>query len=148
MKKFRFTLQPVVAVRDLQEMRARDGFAAAVREVAACTQALAQQRQRVADFVVALIERRRAGLPGVMHVSFMRSYVDEVGRERTADSALVAAERVRETARQRWIEAHLQVKLVQKLRGKARERHATEVVRFDQRQMDDRAPRGSLFPES
>ena len=148
MKKFRFTLEPVATVRGLQEMRARDAFGGAVRHVTACAEALAQQQAKVAEFVTALIERRAAGLSGALHVSFMRTYAEEIGFERAADVALVKAQQAREMARQKWIDAHLQVKLVQKLRGKARERHLTELGRVEQRQMDDRAPRGSLFPES
>jgi len=148
MKRFRFTLEPVATVRGLQEMRARDAFGGAVRQATACAEALVQQQVRVAEFVAALIERRTTGLPGALHVSFMRTYVEEIGLERAADAALVKAQQAREVARQKWIDAHLQVKLVQKLRGKARERHLTELGRVEQRQMDDRAPRGSLFPES
>jgi len=148
MKKFRFTLEPVGTMRDLQEMRARDAFATAIQQETACAAALARQQLCLAEFVTALIERRSTGLPGALQVTFMRAYVDEIGRERTAGAALAKAQQAREVARQRWIDAHLQVNLIQKLRGRAKERHATEVVRFDQRQMDDRAPRGSLFPES
>jgi flagellar export protein FliJ len=148
MKRFRFTLEPVATLRNLQEMRARDGFATAVRQVATCAATLAQQQMRVTEFVAAVIDRRSTGLPASFQVSFLRAYAEEVNRERLAGEALAQAERQRESARQYWVDTLRQVKLVDKLRSRARERHLTESSRFDQRQLDDRAPRGALFLES
>ncbi len=148
MKKFRFTLQPVATLRSLQEMRASDAFARANRELAACEAALSVQQLRVAHFVESLIVRRTTGLPAALHDSFMRAYRNELAEEKAAGEARAQAERAQEAARQRWIEAHLQVKLVDKLRVRARERHQVELVRAEQRQLDDRLPRGVLFPES
>ena len=146
MKKFRFTLQPVATVRDLQEMRAREGFALAVREVGARSQALSQQQLRVAEFVEALIAGRETGFAAAMQASFLRAYREEVAAERKALDALTQAEQERELARRRWIDTHVQLRLVEKLRDRARERHAADGARFEQRQLDDRAPRGDLFP--
>ncbi len=148
MKKFRFTLQPVATLRNLQEMRASEAFSGANRKVAECGEALADQQLRVAQFVESLIVCRATGLSGSMQASFMGAYRSELDQERLANEALVKAQREQEAARQRWIEAHLQVKLVDKLRSRARERFQTELVRFEQRQLDDRLPRGVLIPES
>lgn len=148
MKKFRFPLEPVATLRNLQEMRASEVFSGANRRVAACDETLNTQQLRVAQFVESLIVRRTTGLPGAMQASFMQAYREELAEEKAAGEALARARTELEAARQRWIEAHLQVRLVDKLRGKARERFQTELVRFEQRQLDDRLPRGGLFPES
>ena len=148
MKRFRFSLQPVATLRDLQEMRARERFAAALGQVRAGEAALAAQQLCVAQFVTDLLERRGTALPGVLQVSFMRSYNQEVERERQATEVLARAEHEREAARKQWIDAHLQVKLVARLHEQARLRHVAEVSRLEQRQLDDRAPRGILFAES
>ncbi len=148
MKKFRFPLEPVATLRNLQEMRASEAFSSANRRVVACDEALADQRMRVAQFVESLIVRRATGLPGGMQASFMQAYQRELAEEKAAGDALVEAERAQESARRQWIDAHLQVRLVEKLRTKARERFQIELVRFEQRQLDDRLPRGGLFPES
>ncbi len=148
MKKFRFTLEPVATLRHLQEMRANEAFAAANRRREECDAAFGRQQLRVAQFVEALIVRRTTGLPGEMHASFLRAYRSELDEEKAAAEAVARAEREQEAARQRWIDAHLQVRLVDKLRAKARERFQTELIRFEQRQLDDRLPRGGLFPES
>ncbi len=147
MKKFRFNLQPVATLRNLQEMRASEAFSGANRRVEACDAALAHQQLRVAQFVESLIVHRTTGLPGAMHASFMQAYRSELDEEKAATTALETARQAQEAARQRWIEAHLQVKLVEKLRGRARERYLTEFSRFEQRQLDDRLPRGGLLSE-
>jgi flagellar export protein FliJ len=148
MKKFRFTLEPVATLRNLQEMRASEAFAAANRARADCDAALNHQQLRVAQFVEALIIRRTTGLPGAVQVSFMQAYRQELESEKTASEAVTKAAREQEVARKRWIDAHLQVRLVDKLRGRARERFQTELAHSEQRQLDDRQPRGGLFPES
>ena len=145
MKRFRFTLQPVATLRDLQEMRAREGFALAVKEVDARSHALSQQQLRVAEFVEELIAVRETSFAGVTQASFLRAYREEVAAERKALDALAEAERARELARRRWIDTHVQMRLIEKLRDRARERHAADGARFEQRQLDDRAPRGDLF---
>ncbi len=147
MKKFRFSLEPVATLRDLQEMRASEAFSGANRRVETCDAALAHQQLRVAQFVESLIMRRTTGLPGALQASFMQAYRSELDEEKAATTELEQARQAQEAARQRWIDAHLQVKLVTKLRGRARERFLTELSRFDQRQLDDRLPRGGLFSE-
>jgi flagellar export protein FliJ len=148
MKKFRFNLEPVGTLRNLQEMRASEVFSQANRERAARDTALKNQQLRVAQFVESLIVLRATGLPGSMQASFMSAYRSELADEKTASEALAKASREQEAARLRWVDAHRQVKLIQKLRGRARERFQTEVIRSEQSQLDDRQPRGSLFPES
>ena len=148
MKKFRFTLQPVATLRNLQEMRASEAFSGASRRLTECGEALERQQLRVAQFVEALIVRRTTGLPGSMHASFMQAYRGELAEEKNAGDALEKARTEQEAARKRWIDAHLQVKLVDKLRARARERFQTELIHFEQRQLDDRQPRGGLFSES
>ncbi|HLP07272.1 MAG TPA: hypothetical protein VK178_03840 [Opitutaceae bacterium] len=148
MKKFRFTLEPVATLRHLQEMRASEAFSAANRRREECDAALNHQQLRVAQFVEALIVRRTTGLPGGVQASFLQAYRRELDEEQTAAEAVVKAEREQEAARKRWIDAHLQVRLVDKLRTKARERFQTELIRLEQSQLDDRLPRGGLFPES
>ena len=148
MKKFRFTLQPVATLRNLQEMRASEAFSGANRRLAECGAALERQQLRVAQFVESLIVRRGTGMPGSMHASFMQAYRGELAEEKAANEALAKAQNEQEAARKRWIDAHLQVKLVDKLRKRARERFQTELVHFEQRQLDDRQPRGGLFSES
>ena len=148
MKKFRFTLEPVGTLRNLQEMRASEVFAQANRERAKCDATLRHQQLRVAQFVESLLVRRTTGLPGSMQASFMSAYRSELAEEKAAGDALAVAARKQEDARQRWVEAHLQVKLVDKLRGRARERYQVETIRDEQSQLDDRQPRGNPFSES
>jgi flagellar export protein FliJ len=148
MKKFRFNLEPVGTLRHLQEMRASEDFAQANRERARRDEALRHQQLRVAQFVESLIVLRTAGLPGSMQPSFMSAYRDELAEEKTAGEALAKAAQEQEAARLRWVETHKQVKLIEKLRGRARERFQTELIRSEQSQLDDRQPRGVLLPET
>lgn len=148
MKKFRFNLEPVGTLRNLQEMRASEVFSRANRERAAKDAALQHQQLRVAQFVEALIVQRATGLPGSMQASFMRAYRNELDEEKAAGAALAKAVQEQEAARQLWVEAHRQVKLIDKLRGRARERFQIEVIHTEQRQLDDRLPRGSLLSTS
>ena len=148
MKRFRFQLEPVGTLRNLQEMRASDVFARANRERAERDAALQHQQLRVAQFVESLIVRRTTGLPGSMQASFMNAYRTELADEKVANEALAKATKDQEAARLLWVEAHRQVKLIQKLRARAQEHYQSEVLHFEQSQLDDRQPRGSLFPES
>jgi flagellar FliJ protein len=148
MKKFRFSLQPVATLRNLQEMRASEAFAAANRELVRCADALERQKEKVAGFVESLLVRRTLGLPASMRASFMLAYQQELVAEKQAADAVDKAADAREQARQKWVDAHLQVKLVDKLRNKARQRHQAELQHAEQAQLDDRLPRGELFPQS
>lgn len=148
MKKFRFNLQPVGTLRHLQEMRASEAFAQANRERAQCDAALQHQQLRVAHFVESLIVLRATGLSGSMQPSFMNAYRAELEDEKTAGEALAKASQEQEAARLRWVDTHRQVKLIEKLRGRARERFQIDVIRSEQSQLDDRQPRGILFPET
>lgn len=148
MKKFRFILEPVGTLRNLQEMRASEVFSRANRERAARDAALRHQQLRVAHFVESLIVHRATGLPGAMQASFMSAYRNELDEEKAAGVALAKAAQAQEAARQLWVEAHRQVKLIEKLRGRARERFQVEVIHSEQRQLDDRLPRGSLLSPS
>ncbi|MBK8477744.1 MAG: hypothetical protein IPL39_16005 [Opitutaceae bacterium] len=148
MKKFRFALEPVGTLRNLQEMRASEVFSRANRARAACDSALRHQQLRVAQFVESLIVQRATGLPGSMQVSFMRAYRTELDEEKAAGVALAKAAQEQEAARLLWVEAHRQVKLIEKLRGRAREHFQVEVIHAEQRQLDDRLPRGSLLSPS
>lgn len=148
MKKFRFTLQPVQTLRGLQEMRAREGFAAAIRAVTARRDDLQRQQVRVTAFVESLVAGRRRGFAGGTQAAFLRGYHEELLAEKRANDALAEAEKAREVARQRWVDAHLQLQLVHKLRDKARGRHQVELLRFEQAQLDERGVRETSFSES
>jgi macrodomain Ter protein organizer (MatP/YcbG family) len=78
----------------------------------------------------------------------MLAYQQELVAEKQAADAVDKAADAREQARQKWVDAHLQVKLVDKLRNKARQRHQAELQHAEQAQLDDRLPRGELFPQS
>lgn len=99
-------------------------------------------------FVEALVAGRERGFAGGTQAVFMRGYHEELLLEKKAHDALAKAEQEREAARQRWVDAHLQVRLVQKLRDKARQRHHVELGRFEQAQLDERGPREKSFAES
>ena len=88
-----------------------------------------------------------AGLPGTTMATNGSLSVEAI-RLQASSEKLLTLEQEQEAARKRWIDAHLQVKLVDKLRKRARERFQTELVYFEQRQLDDRQPRGGLFSES
>ncbi len=148
MKKFHFPLEPVATLRNLQEMRASEAFAVTNRRVAECGEQLDRQQLRVAQFVEAVIDQRSTGLPAAMQASFLHAYRRELDQEAEVGRALEQARTEQEKARQHWIDAHLQVRLVDKLRLRARERFRAELIRFEQRQLDDRLPRGELFPQS
>ena len=122
--------------------------AAGGRSTMRCGAALERQQLRVAQFVESLIVRRGTGMPGSMHASFMQAYRGELAEEKAANEALAKAQNEQEAARKRWIDAHLQVKLVDKLRKRARERSQTELLHCEHRHLADRQPRGGLFSES
>lgn len=148
MKKFKFTLQPVATLRGLQEMRAREGFAAALRGVSECRASLDRQQVRVTAFVESLVAGRERGFAGGMQAVFMRGYHEELLLEKQAHDALAKAEAAREQARLRWVEANKQVRLVEKLREKAKTRHQVELAHVEQAQLDERGARENSFVES
>jgi flagellar FliJ protein len=137
MKKFRFPLRPVAVLRAHRQARAREAFAAAVHGYVQAEEHLAGVRARRTELETVMHDGRRATFRAADEVAFWGAYrlvcADEISSER----ALIEARARMEERRQDYIEAHRDVKIVDKLESKARTLHRLEAAREAQLDLDE-----------
>jgi flagellar FliJ protein len=137
MKKFRFPLRTVATLRGLQELRARETFAAAVRTYVQAEKVLAEIRQRLAELREILLNERRATFRARDQASFLEAFHNETVRETEGKCEVVSAKNAMELRRQEWLETRRGVKLIANLEHKARETHRHTGDREMQGELDE-----------
>lgn len=132
MKKFRFRLDSVLRVRRIQEDLARAQLLAANRDVLLATDAL-----RARDSEYAAVDRP-AGQQSLdaFHLALFR-LDSAAGAVRVARDARAAALDRAEERRVEWTAASQKVSALERLEERARDEHAVEVRRDEDRLVDD-----------
>lgn len=138
MKKFSFNLRSVETVRSIRELRAREVFSAAVAAQAAAQQELLNTQARVQELEGVLVAERSATFRPADQVSFINEYVLQRRAEQLAVNELAKALKNMEECRERWIACRRDVRVIEKLETKARERHRLDCEHEEQSIMDDR----------
>ena len=137
MKKFRFPLRPVAVLRAHRQARAREAFAASVHAYVQAEEHLAGVRASREELGTAMHDGRRANFKAADEAAFWIAYrrvcEDEMGSER----ALIEAHAAMEKRRQDYMEAHRDVRIVEKLEHKARTVHRQEAERESQQELDE-----------
>jgi flagellar biosynthesis chaperone FliJ len=145
LKRFKFRLEPVLRVREVREHQARAALVAANRAVDAAGGVLTD-RVRAYD-----------GAPRATGAVPAARFTRDVERlERAAGAIFVARERLQDAVdeadgrRAEWSEARQEVRALERLEARAREAHAREVLRAEDRLVDDlvtaRHDRGGDIP--
>ena len=141
MRTFRFRLQSLLGLREREERKALEAFAAALREAELAESRLRATRERINDHWDAAAEALRSGCaPAEIQSwqSFGQILVREEGRCR---EAAVNASESASLARRTLLAARQRREVVEALRQRHIETHDREVQRADQELLDDIAQR-------
>lgn len=141
MKRFRFPLRSVALVRSHEEGRAREALAAAVHAYVEAERDLAARRTRTAALADALFQYRGDQFVAAEAAVQFRHYRAEVDDLMKAEQALNTARLAMEQARERYIEAHRRLKVMQRLEERARQHHRAAQLRDEQAELDEIAGR-------
>ncbi len=144
MKKFRFTLSSVAVVREVREALRREVFTAAVRETTAAERALEKVIAERAALAAALAASRTGTFRPALQTAGLAAQQRVVQQEAEAASVLERARQTLEQRRADWLAARREVRLLEQLKARAKERHRIELARAEQRELDDR-PSGTLL---
>ncbi|RXK52967.1 flagellar export protein FliJ [Oleiharenicola lentus] len=139
MKKFRFPLQPVGVLRNHQEQRAREVFAAAVHRYVQSEEKLAALRKRAAELAEVLFHGRSGQFLAAEAAALLRVYRGECQSVMEAEREVIEAREDMNKRRAEYIEANRRLKIVTKLEEKAREKHRLAVLRAGQEELDELA---------
>jgi len=139
MKKFRFPLRPVAVLREHQQARTREAFAAAVHDFVQAEAQLAKKRNEREDLASVMHDGRRETFRPADAASFWDSYRLVCDEEKKCEKAVLDARAAMEQSRQIYLEAHRAVKVVEQLEKKARSQHRSEAERESQKESDELA---------
>lgn len=137
MKRFRFPLRPVAVIRAHKEMRAREAFAASVHTYVQTEEKLASTRTRVADLEQLLFAGRSGRFAATDAAALYRVYRAECHVEMETEREVIAARDAMNQRRAEYIEANRQMKIIQKLEDKARDKNRLENARIEQNELDE-----------
>lgn len=143
MKKFRFSLSSVTVVREAREALRREVFAGALRDATEAERALQRVIEERAALAVALTASRAGTFRPSMQVAGAVAEQRVARNEGEARSVLSRARQALEQRRVEWLAARRDVRLLERLKERARERYRMELARVEQRELDDR-PRSRL----
>lgn len=138
MKKFRFSLHSVAVQRKLKEDEKRERFAAAVGAQAFAEQAVERIEGVIRELEQTIASARAGHYRPADQVSFLQALATERARLTQAISELAKARAAVDVARQAWIEARRDVRLIDTLESKARAAHRQAWEREEQATLDDR----------
>ena len=138
MKKFRFPLRSVAALRRMRESERREIFAAAVRNYVEAEEALAHITERIAELEEVITQERSACFRPSDQVAFMQALMAERVRRTEAVTRVVETKSAMETERQAWLASRRDVRLVEVLESKSRVIHRQDCDREEQAALDDR----------
>ncbi len=139
MKKFRFPLHPVAILREHHQARAREAFAVTVRAFADAETQLARKRDERHETETLMQKGRRETFRAADEISLWDAYRRICEGEKLAEQNLLTARTAMEESRQKYLEAHRAVKVVEKLEQKARTDHRLGVDREAQLESDELA---------
>ena len=140
MKKFRFPLRPVAVLREHEQARTREAFATAVHVFVEAEIAVESQNALNARSLEAVMhDGRRATFKAAAEISFWDAYRRVCDEEVKSEQVVLEARAAMEESRQKYLEAHRAVKVVENLEQKARTEHRRGVEREAQLESDELA---------
>ncbi len=139
MKRFRFRLESVRALRDLAERAARERLGVAQQKVAAAADSLRATELRRAEMAEALAGTRSGSFRPSEQIAGMEALRSieraEVEARRVLTEAQAACDRVREE----WLESRRRLKVIEKLEERARLAHREAAEKSEQAILDELA---------
>jgi len=141
MKRFRFSLTPVQAVRMQAKARAREVLAGTLHALAQAEAEQAAIHRRMGDLEQALRAGRTAGGNAAEAAHTYAAYVRELADEKACEARVAEVRKTVEQARLAYTEAHRRVEVIDRLETKARATHRLDCLREEQAEFDDLAGR-------
>lgn len=138
MKKFSFNLRSVHTIRSIHELRAREVFSAALMEQRAAVQALAHVEERLQALDAHMLGARQGTFRAPEQVAFLHEHLVLEREIAKATEVLAKADQKVSACRAAWIHARRDVRVMEKLEAKARERHRRDCDHEEQAAIDDR----------
>lgn len=139
MKRFRFPLMPVKAVRLQAKARAREVLAAALRELALAEAERLALHRRMAALEQTLRDRRAGGVTAAEVVHTHAAYQRDLADEKACETRVAERRSEADRARAAYTEAHRQVETIERLETKARANHRLALLHEEQVEFDDLA---------
>jgi flagellar FliJ protein len=141
MKRFRFSLHTVKAIRAHGEVHAREKLAEAVKVAADAQAELANWQQRLAQVESRLSDHRIGRFNGSDVASQLVAYRNDCASRDEAIAALRAARAALTASRDSYVKAKRELEVMEKLETRARAAHALETARAEQAELDEFAGR-------
>jgi flagellar FliJ protein len=138
MKKFHFPLRSVETVRSIRELRAREQFSLTVHAFVTAEEHLQMLQARLAELEGILRSGRTRTFRAGDEASFLEAYKAETIAAAKASAELEKARAAMEAARQAWLGARRNLRVVESLEQKAKAIYRHESEREDQAALDDR----------
>ena len=139
MKRFHFPLRPVSVLRAHREGRAREAFAAALHRHTLARESLERIGVRMRALEAALFNGREKSFRPAEAALLLADYRRECAAESESERLVMVARTEAQKARLEYLEAHRQLKIVNRLEEKARLEHRQENNRVEQAEMDELA---------
>lgn len=139
MKRFRFPLRPVAVLRAHRQARTREAFAASVHVYVQTEEHLSGVRQRRSELETVMHDGRRETFRASDEVSFWGAYREVCADELKSEREVIEARAKMEQCREEYLEAHRDLKVVEKLEQNARQRYRLEFERAAQVELDEMA---------
>lgn len=137
MKRFRFPLRPVAILRAHRELRAREAFAVTLQNYSAAEEHLRRVRIRLRALEAALFNGREKTFHASEAALLLSDYRGECTAETEAERQVVAAREEVRKARAEYLEAHRELKIVNRLEEKSRELHRLDHNCAEQAELDE-----------
>jgi flagellar export protein FliJ len=141
MKRFRFTLQAILTLRQREEHQALERYAAALLSRRQAAEKLALLEDEMSHAAAALRVRLSEGSVAVELAHLQSHYETLERRHDQAREALAAAERLIRPAHEEMLEARRQREVVEGCQEKQRQRHDRELLRDEAKVHDELALR-------
>jgi len=137
MKAFRFRLESVLTLRNWEEERARTAYGLALQQERKLVDQLRAIEQRIEDDT-AVLRRASATIVHAGERTARWRHLLQLERER-GDCAqkLVSARRIREQKMKLLIDAHRRVRVLDTLKTRQHQVHATTMAQREQRELDE-----------
>lgn len=142
MKRFRFSLRPVAVIRAHHESRAKEAYGAAQAALVAAEQSHARSLVRVQGLAEAIDVHRQGTFSPLQAAATVRAFSMECQEVARHEKLVEEARERTRRARDAYVKAHQDLKVVQRLEDKARASHLAACRALEQSALDELASAG------
>lgn len=137
MKRFRFSLRPVAVIRAHREGAAKEVYRAALSALTSAEERHASSLARVQTLAAAIDAYRQGTFSPQQAAATARAYSLECQEVARDEQGVMAARQAMLQARETYLHAHRELKVVQRLEDKARVNHLAACRLAEQNALDE-----------